>query len=172
MTGRRMMRPLVGIAVALGILLGSPGVAVAKTTSTPGYTYISWRDCAWTQAWLSDQGARPGLWSVGTMDWTDGASPCGNNTYQAPAGNIALMQNLMFWAGSQVPARWMICETRAPWVVNPVQSHQVTTGFGWASPPCGPNFYRSWSNAMSWDQPTGGWHSQGPILGNDWVIVQ
>jgi len=58
-------------------------VAEAKVTATPGYSYISGNaDCAWTQAWLTDEGNSPGLWSVGTTDYFNG-NTCGNNTFVA-----------------------------------------------------------------------------------------
>jgi hypothetical protein len=162
---RRVFQPALVVALALGFLIGSPGVAFAKTTATPGYSYISASaDCAWTEAWLSDQGGNPSLQSVGTMDWFNG-STCGDNAHVAGAQDIGLMQNLMLWTGSD----WAICNTNAPFVTNPSASHDVWTGFGWSSPPCGAGFYRSWSEAWSWNQA---YHSDTAILGNDWVIAQ
>jgi hypothetical protein len=102
---------------------------------------------------------------VGTTDWFNG-NTCGDNTYVAPTGRIALKQNLMIWTDF---GGWGICNTNAPFVYNPAPSHDVWTGFGWAAPPCGNGFYRSWSQAWSWN---GAFHSHTPILGNDWVIAQ
>lgn len=166
---RPVTRHAVLIAVALGVLFGAPGVAYAKSVSTPGFTYISQRNCGWNQATLSDVGGRPRLDSVGTMDWWGNNAACGDQSYQAQPWAIALRQNLMFWNGSLVPARWMICDTSAPWVQNAGWAHQVTTGFGWGAPPCGSNFYRSFGETMTWD---GGWKSDTAILGSDWVIAQ
>ena len=160
-------RTLVAAAVVVGMVAGTGTPAVAKVTATPGYSYISsYNDCAWTQAWLSDEwGGRIRLESVGTMDYYDG-SPCGNNTFvQAPYG-IAVQQNLMVWRNE----RWEICPTSPPWVYNTGWAHEVWTGFTWTdyTLPCGYAFYRSWSQAMSYDN---GWHSDIAILGNDWVLV-
>jgi hypothetical protein len=170
MTPDRLTRPFIVLAIALGILVGSPGVASAKTTQNSGYSYISNNDCAWTQAWLTDEGSNPGLWSVGTMDWSWGGVACADHSRVAQTQNIAVKQNLMIWFSNQPNGNngWIICETGAPWVYNASPSHEVWTGFGWDRPPCGSGYYRSWSQAQTF---WGSWHTTNAILGNDWVII-
>lgn len=146
------------------MLISTPGVALAKTTFRNGHTYRSWRNCSYVATWLSDEGGNPRLQSQGTMDWTDGFSECGNIHYVADPLAIALRQNLMFWADGQQGGGWIICDTAAPWVQNNGPAHEVFTGFSWARPPCGPAFYRSWGNTMTWDAPTGGWKTWGPLF--------
>ncbi len=156
-------RPLITLAVAMGFVIGTPGMAVAKQVVTPGYSYISDQDCAWTQAWLNDTGGNPQLYSVGTQDFWGGGGACTNNTWSQ--GGVAVQQNLLGWFNGS----WQQCNTNAPWV-STGGVHDVWTGFSWSRPPCGPAYYRSKSQA--WSHWNNQWHSHTPIAGNDWVIAQ
>lgn len=163
----RPRRVLIGLAVILGFVVGSPGIAVAKTTATPGYSFISGNaDCGWTEAWLTDQGASPGLQSVGTTDYFNG-STCGDNTFVPQVFRMALKENLMRWDGTG----WVLCQTNAPFIYNNGQSHDVWTGFNWGAPPCGHAYYRSWSQVWTQTNFGSSWHSDAAILGNDWIIL-
>lgn len=156
------------MAVALGFLVGSPGVAHAKTTITPGYTYISDQDCTWTQAGLTDAFGEASLHlqSVGTTDWWGGGGACTDTSRTVPAWQLAVKQNVMRWTNGA----WQICNTNASWVYNTGgPAHAVWTAYGWAFAPCGPGYYRSWSTSAA--VGPGGWHGQDiSIWGNDWVI--
>lgn len=139
-TSRIARRLAVAVATLLTILFGVSTAAFAQTESTYGHTYVSSQDCPYINTHIDNSAANPYLYTYGSIDWFDyfDGVDCGDTSYQAAGGLLAIQQQLEFWNGSG----WVICNTNAPWVYNSgPQSHSTVTGFGWSSPPCGAGYY-------------------------------
>ena len=147
------MRRLVFLAIALGAFFASPGLANADMQQDSGYTYLGNPDCAWAQVWIRNDVGQPHLQSVGTMDWWNNGW-CLDHTHVAPAGAIAVKQDLIFWNVNV--GQWQFCN-QGPWVQQwNGPSHEVWTAFAWTNRPClWGHWYVAQVNAMTFNN---GWH--------------
>lgn len=135
-----------GVATS-GILIASfaaPASAISYTVR--GHTYVSGYDCPYIIASINNNGsAQPQLSTYGSLDWYSSfGGDCGNTSYQALPGHIAVAEDLGWNHGTG----WVTCNA-GPWVYNNTTSHSVQTGFTWTRAACGPGYYENY--AASYD---------------------
>lgn len=154
-----MRRSTVILALALGLLFCSQGVAVAVGTSTAaGYKHVSWSDCTWGSVTITSEILTLNLRSVATLDWLNLlGQQCGNPNAQAAPWDLAVKQDLAFL--SNVTQQWEFCNV-GPWLQTPNQTHAVGTSFDWGlwnRMPCPGHFYFGVSRA-AYHHGGGVWH--------------
>lgn len=146
-------RNLASVLVASVALFGAPQAALADSKTVGGWTYQSNLDCPHIRGTISNN-ARPRMDSTASIDWftqpLQVPSNCSDQWYKALPGYLTVRQDLAKWNGSQ----WTWCNF-GPFVYNQTHSHNVSTGFGWQSPPCGAGYY--YAAPGSWFY-NGGWH--------------
>jgi hypothetical protein len=176
------MRRVVFLIAVLGLLLGSPGVAVAAYSETNGITFIGpfhsdnahpsgSPDCIWNAVRISSDMGQPWLSSTVSIERTiptaGGIHECGDPYYTAERNQLAVRQDLMYH--NKNTNKWTLCNP-GPWVQNtngPMQD--LTTTFAWASRPCfwGTVYYGASQGASFWNH----WH-YGILLQTNAVVLR
>ena len=148
-----LSRPLTVVALALGLLIASPGVAYADYRQYGGWTETTARGCPYVfQTFTNDYGqGRPGLHTTAYAYWGSGGGWC-NVLVDVEQGILNVRQDLLVVGGSGANTYIYVCNN-GPWIPNYGTRHSVDTVFRWASPPCPQysEFYSARMRARLWD---------------------
>ena len=150
------------LLLTLAVVFAPVSAAQAATQQASGFRVIAQR-CSWGQHWVSTDWGRPGLQSVATMDRSY-AGYCDDTSWVAPAGHIAVGQNLIAWNDSS--GTEYVCN-EGPWIYNSGASHEVWTAYAFGRP-CG-GWYRGNGYAARYHNGWAG-HEKPPVA-TGWVYV-
>jgi hypothetical protein len=145
-------RNVVAVAV-LAAVIGTPGVAAAiiqnyrhwhghvRTTPSADCEYLS--QTLWSGNPTPGQSGNPRIDTYASLDW---GPNCSNTSARARPYDLSVRQDLTRWnGGATIPCN------QGPWLNVGVWSHSVSTGYSWATPPCGPDYYQHLSYVYLWD---------------------